>query len=312
MANPTPQKLIDIKRRYKRITPVPRMPNFAAWIEGVDLTKPLDAATCTELRRALDDFEVIFFRPQKITPAQHVALARVFGPISNGSYFERRADVPEMEIIENDRARPPSIDAWHTDISWKKDAPLGTAIQITVTPPAGGNTCWSSMSKAYEWLSPGMQRYLEGLSAVHTWEVSGFRDALARDSDDALVAAIRNFKPVEHPIVRKHPGSGRKCLYVNSSFTRNIVGIDRRESAAILRFLFDWVQRPDFMVHHQWDANGIAIWDNRSTQHYAVADYWPHHRINQRVTFDVPGTRSKGGNVNQTVLKGKRLRTEKK
>lgn len=311
MANPTPQKLIDIKRRYKRITPVPRMPNFAAWIEGVDLTQPLDAATCQELRRALDDFEVIFFRPQKITPAQHVALARVFGPISNGSYFERRADVPEMEIIENDRARPPSIDAWHTDISWKKDAPLGTAIQITVTPPAGGNTCWSSMSKAYEWLSPGMQRYLEGLSAVHTWEVSGFRDALARDSDDALVAAIRNFKPVEHPIVRKHPGSGRKCLYVNSSFTRNIVGVDRRESAAILRFLFDWVQRPDFMVHHQWDANGIAIWDNRSTQHYAVADYWPHHRINQRVTFDVPGTRSKGGNVNQTVLKGKRLRTEK-
>lgn len=312
MANPTPQKLIDIKRRYKRITPVPRMPNFAAWIEGVDLTKPLDAATSKELRRALDDFEVIFFRPQKITPAQHVALARVFGPISNGSYFERRADVPEMEIIENDRARPPSIDAWHTDISWKKDAPLGTAIQITVTPPAGGNTCWSSMSKAYEWLSPGMQRYLEGLSAVHTWEVSGFRDALARDSDDALVAAIRNFKPVEHPIVRKHPGSGRKCLYVNSSFTRNIVGVDRRESAAILRFLFDWVQRPDFMVHHQWDANGIAIWDNRSTQHYAVADYWPHHRINQRVTFDVPGTRSKSGNVNQTVLKGKRLRTEKR
>ena len=137
MANPTPQKLIDIKRRYKRITPVPRMPNFAAWIEGVDLTKPLDAATCKELRRALDDFEVIFFRPQKITPAQHVALAKVFGPISNGSYFERRADVPEMEIIENDRARPPSIDAWHTDISWKKDAPLGTAIQITLTPPAG-------------------------------------------------------------------------------------------------------------------------------------------------------------------------------
>ncbi len=312
MANPTPQKLIDIKRRYKCITPVPRMPNFAAWIEGVDLTKPLDAATCKELRRALDDFEVIFCRPQKITPAQHVALAKVFGPISNGSYFERRADVPEMEIIENDRARPPSIDNWHTDISWRKDAPLGTAIQITVTPPAGGNTCWSSMSKAYEWLSPGMQRYLEGLSAVHTWEVSGFRDALARDSDDALVAAIRNFKPVEHPIVRTHPGSGRKCLYVNSTFTRNIVGVDRRESAAILRFLFDWVQRPDFMVHHQWDANGIAIWDNRSTQHYAVADYWPHHRINQRITFDVPGTRSKGGNVNQTVLKGERLRTEKR
>ena len=311
MANPTPLKLLDIKRRYKRITPVPRMPNFAAWIEGVDLTKPLSAAVCQELRRALDDFEVIFFRPQKITPAQHIALAKVFGPISSGSYFARRTDAPEVEIIESDRERPPAIDNWHTDISWKKQAPMGTAIQITVTPPAGGNTCWSSMSKAFEWLSPGMQRYLEGLSAIHTWEMSGFRDALAKRGEEALVTAIRNFKPVEHPVVRKHPATGRKCLYVNSDFTRNIVGVDRRESAAILRFLFDWVQRPDFMVHHQWDAHGIAIWDNRSTQHYAVADYWPHHRINQRVTFDVPGTRSSGSNVNQTVLKGKRLRTGK-
>ena len=310
MANSKPQKLINIKRRYKRITPVPRMPNFAAWIEGVDLTRPIDAETQVELRRALDDFEVIFFHPQKITPAQHVALAKVFGPISAGSYFERRKDAPEVELIVSDRERPPAIDHWHTDISWKKEAPLGTAIQITVTPPAGGNTCWSSMSKAYDYLSPGMQRYLEGLSAVHTWEVSGFREVLGRRGDDALFAALRNFKPVSHPVVRKHPGSGRKCIYVNSDFTRNIIGVDRRESAAILQFLFQWVQRPDFMVHHQWEDNGIALWDNRSTQHYAVADYWPHHRVNQRVTFDVPGAAGGGGNVNQAVLGGRKLRAK--
>jgi taurine dioxygenase len=310
MANTKPLKLIDIKRRYKRIKPVPRMPNFAAWIEGVDLTRPLDAETQTELRRALDDFEVIFFRPQVIAPKQHVALAKVFGPVSGGSYFERRKDAPEIEIIESDRERPPSIDHWHTDISWKKDAPLGTAIQITVTPPAGGNTCWSSMSKAYDYLSPGMQSYLEGLSAVHTWEVSGFRDALARRGEEALLTAMRNFKPVEHPVIRKHPNSARKCIYVNGDFTRNIVGVDRRESTAILQFLFNWVQRPDFMVHHQWEQHGIAIWDNRSTQHYAVADYWPHHRINQRVTFDVPGTEGAPVNVNKTVLAGRNLRAK--
>ena len=139
------------------------------------------------------DFEAIFFRPQVITPSQHIALGKVFGPLSSGSYFERRPDAPELEVIVSDDKRPPSIDNWHTDISWKANPPLGTAIQITVTPPAGGNTCWVSTSKAYEWLSPGMQAYLEGLSAVHSWEVSAFREALGQRGDEALVAAIRAF-----------------------------------------------------------------------------------------------------------------------
>lgn len=288
MANTTPMKLIDIARRYKHIRPVPRMPNFAAWIEDVDLTKPLSEAVKAELRQALFDFEVIFFRPQTITPQQHIALAKVFGPASKGSYFDRNAEFPELEMIISNRERPPAIDNWHTDISWKPNPPLGTAIQITLTPPAGGNTCWSSTSKAYEWLSPGMKKYLQGLSAVHTWETSAFREYLAEKGDDALIAAIKAFKPVEHPVVRANPDSGRKCIFVNADFTRKIVGVDRHEAKGILNFLLDWMKRPEFMVHHQWEAGGIAIWDNRSTQHYAVADYWPHERINQRVTFDAP------------------------
>ena len=308
MANTKPLKLINIAKRYKHIRPVPRMPNFAAWIEGVDLTRPLSDAVQAELRQALWDFEVIFLRPQPITPDQHVALARVFGPLSTGSFFERRPDAPDVEMIVTDEARPPSIDNWHTDISWKANPPLGTAIQITVTPPAGGNTCWMSTSKAYEWLSPGMKKYLEGLTAVHSWEVSGFREALGQRGDDALVAAIKAFKPVVHPVVRVHPDSGRKCLFVNADFTRNIQGVDRHEARGILNFLLEWMKKPEFMVHHQWEAGGIAVWDNRSTQHYALADYWPHHRVNQRVTFDVPGTAPAAANVNQVVLKGKRLR----
>lgn len=288
MANTTPMELIDIASRYKHIRPVPRMPNFAAWIERVDLTKPLTDEVKAELRQALFDFEVIFFKPQTITPEQHIALGQVFGPISNGSYFDRNANAPEMEMIVSDRDRPPAIDNWHTDISWKLTPPLGTAIQITVTPPAGGNTCWSSTSKAFEWLSPGMQQYLEGLSAVHTWEQSGFREYLGKKGDEALIAAIKAGKPVTHPVVRVNPDSGRKCIFVNADFTRNIIGIDRHEARGVLHFLLGWLQRPEFMVHHQWEAGGIAIWDNRSTQHYAVADYWPHHRVNQRVTFDTP------------------------
>ena len=306
MANTQPLKLIDIKRRYKHIRPVPRMPNFAAWIEGVDLTQPLTAAVQAELRRALFDFEVIFFRPQAISPAQHVALAKVFGPISAGSYFSRKPDAPDLEMIVSDREHPPSIDNWHTDISWKPQPPLGTAIQITQLPPLGGNTCWSSTSKAYDWLSPGLQRYLEGLRAEHSWEVSGFRQALGQRGDEALMAAIKAFKPVIHPVVRKNPDSGRKCIFVNADFTRAILGIDRHEARGMLNFLLDWLKKPEFMVHHQWEAGGIAVWDNRSTQHYALADYWPHQRVNQRVTFDEPGTAAESASPNQRELKGKK------
>jgi taurine dioxygenase len=309
LANRRPLKLINIERRYKHIKPVPRMPNFAAWIEGVDLTRPLSDAVQAELRQALFDFEVIFFKPQTLTPAQHVALARVFGPLSAGSYFERKPGAPEVEMIVSDREHPPGIDNWHTDISWKAQPPLGTAIQITVTASAGGNTRWNNTNKAYEWLSPGLQKYLDGLSAVHSWEVSGFREALGERGDEALIAAIKAFKPVTHPVVRRNPDSGRKCIYVNADFTRHLIGVDRHEARGMLNFLLDWLKRPEFMVHHQWEAGGIAVWDNRSTQHYALADYWPHHRVNQRVTFDEPGTTSQGDNVNQQVLGGRALRS---
>ena len=307
MANTKPLKLINIAKRYKHITPVPRMPNFAAWIEGVDLTKPLTEAVRAELRQALFDFEVIFFKAQVITPKQHLALAKVFGPLSGGSYFNRHPDEPALEMIESSPETPPGIDIWHTDMAWKKNPPLGTAIQITVTPPAGGNTCWLSTSKAYEWLSPGMQKYLEGLTAVHTWEQTGFREALAAHGEDALITAIKNFKPVVHPVVRMNPDSKRKCVYVNADSTRKILGVDRHEADGIFQFLLNWMKKPEFMVHHQWEPHGIAIWDNRSTQHYALADYWPNPRVNQRVTVNAPGTKADKRSVNKTVLKGDKI-----
>lgn len=311
MANRVPLKLINIAKRYKLIKPVPRMPNFAAWIDGVDLTRPISEPVAQELRQALFDFEVIFFRPQTITPAQHVALGKVFGPLSAGSYFERKPGAPELEMIVSDKDRPPAIDNWHTDISWKTIPPLATAIQITEMPEVGGNTCWTSTSKAYDWLSPGMKKYLDGLSAVHTWEVSGFREALGARGDDFLIAALKAFKPVTHPVIRVNPDSGRKCIFVNKDFTRNIIGIDRHEASGILQFLMEWLKKPEFMVHHQWEAGGIAVWDNRSTQHYAVADYWPHYRVNQRVTIDDPSATlapEDKRSVNERVLAGQKLR----
>ena len=154
-----------------------------------------------------------------------------------------------------------------------------------------------------------MKRYLEGLTATHTWEVSGFRDALAQRGDEALVNAIRAFKPVEHPVVRVHPDSGRKCLFVNETFTRQINDVHFRESRSILHFLYDWIKQPEFMVQHQFEPMGLAVWDNRSTQHYALADYWPHRRVTQRVTFETPRS-SPAESPNEVATRATRNSTE--
>lgn len=283
-----PLQLIDIPRRYRHIGVQPRMPNFAAWIHGVDLCRPLDEAVGRELRQALWDFEVIFFPPQRITAEQHIALAKVFGPLSEGSFFERSSATEELEMIVFDEQRPPQIDAWHTDMTFSAKPPAGTVIQITELPPAGGNTCWASTTKAYATLSPGLQAYFSELWTLNTWELGGFREMVGARGEQAVLDAMRKHPPVRHPLVLTHPESGKRSLYFNRETARRIENVDEREGRGMLDFLGQWVQRPEFMVHHQWEPHGIAVWDNRTTQHYALADYWPHRRVNQRVTFTGP------------------------
>lgn len=279
---------IAIAERYQHIVPKPQMPNFAAVIEGVDLTQPLSEAVKAELRQALLDFEVIFFPPVEISNAQQIELARVFGPISLGAFHQRSGDCPEIEVIENNAERPPEIDHWHTDISWVEQPPRGTVIQIREVPPYGGNTVWSSMSKAYAGLSQGFQHYLQNLTATHTWEVSKWREYLEMLGDDALTKGITKFKPVQHKIAKYIPEVDKTVLYVNETFTKRIDDVPENESKYILRFLAEWIKNPEYSYSHRWEKNGIAVWDNRLTQHFAVADFWPHRRQNYRVTFNEP------------------------
>lgn len=292
------EQLIPLAERYRHIRPQPQLPNFAARIEGVDLTKPLSAAVRAELYQALLDFEVLFFPPQPLTPEQHLELASAFGEVAQGAYFPRKDGYPQIEVLTNDAERPASVDNWHSDLSWLERPPTGTVIQITEVPEAGGNTAWASMSKAFRALSPGLQDYLRGLSATHTWEVSGWRNYLANLGEDVLINSIRQFKPTQHPVVFSHPESGKEVLFVNESFTRSIDGVSALESREILRFLASWVRQPEFVYSHKWEANGIAVWDNRSTLHYALADYWPSRRVNHRVTFNARGDR---GAVDNTL-----------
>ncbi|TCS38011.1 taurine dioxygenase [Paucimonas lemoignei] len=293
--------IIPVEERYQHIRPVPQLPNFAAHIEGVDLQKPLSAAVREELYQALLDFEVLFFPPQSLTPEQHLELASVFGPVAQGAYFPRKDGHSQIEVIETDEKRPPSIDHWHSDVTWVAEPPAGTVIQITEGPSVGGNTAWASLSKAFQALSPGMRDYLRGLTATHTWEISNWRNYLAGLGEDVLAKAIKEFAPVEHPVVRPHPESGKEVLFVNETFTRNINGVSSTESREILRFLTQWLKQPEFIYSHKWELNGIAVWDNRTTQHYALADYWPHRRVNQRVTFNVRGAKQQERTVLEIV-----------
>jgi taurine dioxygenase len=278
---------VDISNRYRHIRPIPQQPNFAAHIDGVDLSRPLSADVRRELHQALLDFEVIFLAPQTLTLDQHVELAGVFGPVAPGAFFPRKDGHPLVEVIEFDEKRPPEVNIWHSDLTWLAEPPNGTVIQIVEPPAHGGGTAWASLSRAFSALSPGLQTYLSGLTATHTWEISGWRDALDRiGGREALIAAIDTYRPVRHPVVRTHPESGKRVLFVNENFTKHIDGVHFRESRGLLEFLREWIVQPEFTYTHKWQRNGIAIWDNRSTQHYALADYWPQRRVNHRVTFN--------------------------
>lgn len=271
---------------YRHIGVESQLPGFAAHITGVDLQQPLKAEVRRELYLALLEFEVLLFPPQTLTPDQHVELASVFGPVAPGAFFPRKDGHPFLEVIEFNEKRKPEIDVWHSDLTWLPQPPAGTVVQITDLPEHGGNTSWASLSKALAALSPGYQQFLGTLTATHTWEISGWRNALANLGDEALIKALQLYKPVQHPVVRPHPESGKPVLFVNENFTKHIDGLHFRESRAVLEFLREWIVQPQFVHTHKWERNGIAVWDNRTTQHFAAADYWPHRRVTHRVTFN--------------------------
>lgn len=306
MSKPAPRKteLIPIASRYRHIRPVPQQPNFAAHIEGVDLSRPLSPEVKQELYQALLDFEVIFLPPQPLTEAQHVDLASAFGQPAPGAFFPRKEGHPFVEVIVFDEKRAPEINIWHSDLTWLPEPPAGTVVQITELPDTGGNTTWASLSKAFEALSPAYQQYLQGLTATHTWEISGWREAVGNAGDEALFKALQKYRPVHHPVVRVHPESGRPVLFVNENFTKQIDGLHFRESRAQLEFLREWIVQPEFTYQHKWHPHGIAIWDNRSTQHYASADYWPHRRVTQRVTFNHHSSAPTTQTTHEAVIQG--------
>ena len=275
--------------QFRHLTIEPYAPNIGAVVHEIDLAAVQAEPVRTELRRALAEFQVLFFRDQTISPEQQIAVARIFGDPDKAKAFFPRHDLHKLiEVLESaSSAGRYGTDQWHTDITFVENPPTGTVLYAHEVPANGGDTIWTSATAAFESLPQALQQYLAGLQAIHSFEHSGWPPYFeGRPDGAALYAKARaDHAPVVHPVVRTHPVTGRKILYVSPNFTDRIKGLPRQESDALLSLLFARLHRPEFQARLRWEKHTLAVWDNRSTQHYGVADYGDQHRLLHRVTF---------------------------
>jgi taurine dioxygenase len=258
---------------------------LGAEVSGIDLRQPIDDAASAALEAGLLEHQVLFFRDQRIEPAHHRALARRFGePVAHPAYPSVDG-FPEINVLESTAENPTKIDTWHTDMTFLERPPLGSILRGRIIPAQGGDTMFASLFAAYASLSERMQRYLDGLTALHSF-AHGFRHSLAEPGGwDRLGEAVRANPPVRHPVVRTHPRSGRKALFVNRLFTTHIDGLSEAESDAVLAFLFDHLEEPEHSCRFRWSADALVFWDNRATLHRPVNDFFPAHRRMERITI---------------------------
>lgn len=273
---------------YERIVVDRLTPVIGAEITGVDLAGPLPEGTMDEIRRALAENLVIFFRDQRMSPEQHLAFGRRFGELHVHPAAPHVPGLPELMVIRADaNSTRANGEGWHSDVSCEEEPPMGSILHIRECPPHGGDTLFASMYAAWEALSDRMKAYLEGMRAVHDGEhvYRGLYSNLG-------VADKPSYPRAEHPVARVHPVTGRKALYVNSGFTTRLLGVPRDESDAVLAYLFRHAENPLFQCRFRWREDSVAFWDNRCAQHRAMWDYWPHVRQGLRVT--VKGERPAG------------------
>lgn len=270
----------------------PLNPAIGARVEGIDLTTALTPALQGALEQALLEHQVLFFRNQPLTPRQQARLAMAFGELHVHPVYPNVPEQPEILILDTAVTDVRDNATWHTDVTFLPAPAMGAVLAAKEVPAYGGDTLWASGIAAFEALSAPMQHLLEGLTATHDFTKSFPLVRFGTTAQDLArweTARLRH-PPVSHPVVRVHPRSGRKTLFINDGFTTRINELSEQESAALLPMLFAHATRPEFTVRWQWQANDVAFWDNRITQHYAVDDYRPARRVMHRATIlgDVP------------------------
>ena len=274
--------IIKESMEYSRIQVEPVAGALGAEITGIDLANDLDDGTIAEIRAAWLENLVVFFRDQNITPTQHIAFAKRFGDIAEDPVNDGLDEFPEIVPVMKLEHETTNIgDIWHSDTAYVETPPMGAILCARELPPVGGDTLFANMYAAYDALSDGMKEMLSGLIAVNS--------SAKPDVIRTRKARVKNKKPQEaelvseHPVVRTHPETGRKILYVNSGHTLRFCGMTDEESAPILNYLFQHQVKAEFTCRFHWQPGSIAFWDNRATQHNAINDYHGYKRVLHRI-----------------------------
>jgi taurine dioxygenase len=272
------------------ITPISSA--LGAQISGVDLSRDLTAEQRNAIEQALLRYQVLFFRDQPVTPRQQARFAANFGDLHVHPIYPNVADQPEVMVLDTALTDVRDNAIWHTDVTFLPTPALGAVLSAKQLPAFGGDTLWASGIAAFEALSKPLQSLLDGLTATHDFTRSFPLERFGSTAEDLArwEDTRRKNPPLSHPVIRTHPVSGRKALFVNDGFTTRINELEPAESEAILKLLFAHATRPEFTIRWRWQENDVAMWDNRVTQHYAVDDYRPQRRVMHRATIlgDVP------------------------
>ena len=259
---------------------------LGATVENLDLTAPLQETDKIELQKALAEHQVLFFRDQNISHWNHRDFGLAFGTLQRHPSYPSIEEYREILILENDRENPSKIDEWHSDMSFNPMPPLGSILIGRIVPDNGGDTMFSNLAAAYEDLPESLKKSLEGMTATHSFAY-GFKESIAEPGGrERLKEALSENPDVVHPLVRTHPVTGRKLLFLNRLFTSKIDGLSAIKSKELLNSLCDHMVRDKYVCRFNWRKNSIAFWDNRSVLHAPVNDYWPALRRMERVTIN--------------------------
>jgi len=273
--------LPNITKTYFDVEPIG--PTIGAKIRGLDLSKIIDKETLELLENAVVEHKIIYIRDQTINTAQQVAFGKMFGDLEVHP-FRPEGTIPEIMVLDNHKDNPVlSTDVWHSDTTFRECPTKYSILRCLKIPETGGDTLWADMCAAYDGLSDAIKNMIDKLFAVHDFK--NFRALYSNSENDRekIFKMEKLYPNPTHPIVRTHPVTGRKAIYVNSQFTLGIVGMKDKESSALLELLYQQAQIPEYQFRLRWKPGTLAIWDNRSTQHYAANDYFPKRRHMERV-----------------------------
>lgn len=271
------------QHHYEHITATPFAPNLGAEIRGVDLSQPITDAQFADIRQAFLDYQVLLFKDQvEIPPEQHIAFGKRFGELHAHPAAPTMDGYPEIfEIHATKDSKIANGEFWHSDVSCDEEPPLGTMLQLHILPPCGGDTLFSNMYSAYDALSAPLRTLVDGLTATHASE----HIYKGRYSDRGQSDAEIDCPTAVHPVVRTHPDTGRKALFVNRTFTTRLNELSAAESDAVLEMLFTHCEHINHQIRFRWSLHDMAFWDNRCCMHRAIWDYWPEERKGRRVTI---------------------------